>query len=55
MGDAISGAATASVRMGDAIGNETLSEDQGLHPPRGRPPLDAMTTPERVALEACGR
>ncbi len=30
-------AATAGVRMGDAIRRRDAVEDQGLHPPRGRP------------------
>jgi hypothetical protein len=46
-------AANAGGRMGDAIGNETLSEGRAFHPSRGRTPLDATITPERFALESC--
>ena len=43
-------AATAGVRMGDAT-----ARDQALSSPPACPPLDAMTTTERVALEAWER
>ena len=46
-------AATAGGRMGDAIGEEALCETSALHPARRRMPLDAMTAPGRLALEAC--
>ena len=45
-------AATAGGRMGDAIGDEAV-QAQARHPPRGRPQLDPMATPERLALETC--
>jgi len=36
-------------RMGDAMG-EGMVGKTALHSPRARPPRDAMTAPERVAL-----
>jgi hypothetical protein len=37
-------AATASVRMGDAMGEDEAVQGQGLHAPRGRTPLNAAKT-----------
>ena len=44
-----------AARAGGRMGEGTLSKEQGVHPPRERPPRDAMTMPERVALKGCAR
>jgi hypothetical protein len=44
-------AATAGRRMGDAIRRRGGVQDEGLHSPQGRPPLDAITTTEQAAPE----
>jgi hypothetical protein len=45
-------AATADVRMGDAMATRGYPR-RGLHAERWHTPLDAMTTPERLALDVC--
>jgi len=46
-------AATAHWRMGGAIRRRDGCRNARPDPPRGRTPLDATTTPERLAPEAC--